>query len=154
MTESELRFALRVVTDGARAQAPAGVRREQGEGIQGLGLGEKITDGRATGSLALRVYVETKKPKRAVASPVPGRLTLPELGECPTDVLEIDDILRHLGLPHRRPRIAPARAPPQTEIDFDQTPHWDRESDGPAPPRNPLDPFDQSLPGDDGTWSA
>ena len=63
----------------------------------------------------------------------------------------VEGILRHLGLPHRPPRIAPARAPPQAEIDFDQTPHFDRTSPdaGPLPPH-----LDQSLPGDDGTWSA
>ena len=61
-------------------------------------------------------------------------------------------------LPDRTPRLTPARAPPQTEIDFDQTPHWDRIASVTLPTNNPpspgFDPLDQSLHGDDGTWSA
>jgi hypothetical protein len=34
-------------------------------------------------------------------------------------------ILLHLGLPDRPPPVAPARGPPQAEIDFDQTPGYD-----------------------------
>ena len=71
-----------------------------------------------------------------------------------TDPPVVEGILRHLALPHRPPRLAPARAPPQAEIDFDQTPQWEREAEGTAPPRPDLDSFDQSLPDDDGTWSA
>ncbi len=71
-----------------------------------------------------------------------------------TDPSVVQGILRHLALPHRPPRLAPARAPPQAEIDFDQTPQWEREAEGTAPPRPHRDPFNQSLPDDDGTWSA
>lgn len=127
MTESELRFVLCVVTATRRVQVPLAMRSEElstesfrretariaersrswvlGEGIQGLGLGEKISGGRGTGSLALRVYVETKKPEGAVESPVPGRVTVPGVGQCSTDVIEIGRIHREMFTERVRPAM-------------------------------------------------
>ena len=63
-------------------------------------------------------------------------------------------ILRHLRIPEYPPPISPARGPPQTALlAVDPPSPRDQGSQGnqPTPER---DPFDQSLPGDDGTWSA
>lgn len=127
MSEEELRLALQVVTEGARARAPDPIasetfttetfRRESdrvatrsrpwtlGEGIQGLGVGEKLSRGRATGALALRVYVEAKKPKASVNNPVPRRVAIPELGETPTDVLAIGRVKAELLTDRVRPAM-------------------------------------------------
>jgi hypothetical protein len=121
--ESELRFALHLLTQGAstsdaaaraaairrlaRGSGTADVpdsesfRRESarlversrpwvaGTGIQGVGLGEKISEGRGTGVLALRVYVEAKRPLGQLDDPVPPTVDVPEFGELRTDVIEI-----------------------------------------------------------------
>ena len=63
-------------------------------------------------------------------------------------------ILRHLRIPEHPPPISPARGPPQTELlAVDTSSPWDQanQRNHATPGR---DPFDQSLPGDDGTWSA
>jgi hypothetical protein len=71
-----------------------------------------------------------------------------------TDPGVVRPILRHLRIPEHPPPISPARAPPQTELlALDPPSPWDPGSQGKhATPGH--DPFDQSLPGDDGTWSA
>jgi len=56
-------------------------------------------------------------------------------------------ILLHLDLPHRPPRVSPARGPPQAELHFDQTPAFDLA----APEAIPEYEFDQSAPHD---WEA
>lgn len=111
MIEQDLVMALAFVTEGSAAKAPKASSREvfstqafqkatarleekarswvMGEGVQGLGLGEKFSDGAATGELALRVYVDQKRPLASLKNPVPKRVTLPELGLAHTDVLEI-----------------------------------------------------------------
>jgi hypothetical protein len=110
-SERELRLALEFVSEGDRAVIPRGQSREtfstesfraetrrlrekarpwtQGPGIQGLGLGEKISNGKVGDELALRVYVARKKPLSQVTNRVPKRVRVPELGEFPTDVEEI-----------------------------------------------------------------
>jgi len=68
-----------------------------------------------------------------------------------TDPGVVRPILRHLPIPEHPPPVAPARGPPQTELLAHDPPSpWDTAHD-PQPER---DPFDQSLPRDDGTWSA
>jgi len=68
-----------------------------------------------------------------------------------TDPAVVRPILRHLRIPEHPPPVEPARAPPQTELlAFDPPSPWDTASDA----ARGFDPFDQSLPGDDGTWSA
>ncbi len=53
-----------------------------------------------------------------------------------------------LRIPEHPPPVAPARGPPQTELLAHDPPSpWDTAHD-PPPGR---EPFDQSLPGDDGT---
>lgn len=59
-----------------------------------------------------------------------------------TDPPVVQGILLHLDLPHRPPPIAPARGPPQAELDLDQTTGFDLTAPEPAPDFD----FDQSLP--------
>jgi hypothetical protein len=54
----------------------------------------------------------------------------------------VQRILLHLDLPHRPPRVSPARGPPQAELHFDQSPAFDLV----APDAPPEFAFDQSLP--------
>ena len=86
--EKTLVRAHELLTEGLNAQLPARMATEaflaeaevvrsqaqewtHGDGIEGLGVGEKISAGRPTGELALRVYVERKLPKRRLRSPSP-----------------------------------------------------------------------------------
>jgi hypothetical protein len=69
-----------------------------------------------------------------------------------TDPPVVRQILEHLDLPVRPPPLAPARGPPQHQLlSVDPPSPFDL---GPAASASDRDPFDQSLPGDDGTWSA
>ena len=64
----------------------------------------------------------------------------------------VGPILRHLRIPELPPPINPARGPPQTELlAVDPPSPWDpmNQRNHAAPGR---DPFDQTPPGDDGTW--
>jgi hypothetical protein len=71
-----------------------------------------------------------------------------------TDPGVVRPILRHLRIPEHPPPISPARGPPQTELlAVDPPSPWDQASHGDSRSTGP-DPFDQSLPGDDGTWTA
>lgn len=64
-----------------------------------------------------------------------------------TDPPTVEAILLHLDLPSRPPPLMPARAPPQAEISFDQTPKFEPENGELVPEFE----FDQSLPE---TWDA
>jgi hypothetical protein len=59
----------------------------------------------------------------------------------------VERILLHLDLPHRPPRVSPARGPPQAELHLDQSPAYDLA----APESIPEYEFDQSTPDD---WEA
>jgi hypothetical protein len=59
----------------------------------------------------------------------------------------VQDILLHLDLPYRPPRVSPARGPPQADLDLDQSPAFDPAAPEPIPECE----FDQSLPHD---WGA
>ena len=68
-----------------------------------------------------------------------------------TDPPVVRQILERLDLPIRAPPLAPARGPPQHDLlAVDPPSPFDLHASAPAE----RDPFDQSLPGDDGTWSA
>ena len=54
----------------------------------------------------------------------------------------VERILLNLDLPHRPPRVSPARGPPQAELHLDQTPAFDLA----APEAIPQFEFDQSPP--------
>ncbi len=59
-----------------------------------------------------------------------------------TDPAPVRSILTYLDLPSRPPPLTAARAPPQTELGFDQSSGFDPTDPEPIPE---LD-FDQSLP--------
>jgi hypothetical protein len=59
----------------------------------------------------------------------------------------VERILLHLDLPHRPPRVSPARGPPQAELHLDQSPAFDLA----APDAAPEYEFDQFPPRD---WDA
>lgn len=99
------RRALEVLTEGAAAPGVSSIRLEAlgmheearpwtlAENIQGLGIAERITDGRRLDELALKVYVERKLPKSRLANPVPGSVPVPGLGGAvETDVQEIGKV--------------------------------------------------------------
>jgi len=113
--EKELRFGLDVITSGASAKSPttqfatteasieafsvetAETEKKAkswlfSEGIQGIGIAEKITEGKKLEELALRVYVETKKPNAKVAKPIPKEVAVPAVGNITTDVIEIGPV--------------------------------------------------------------
>jgi len=119
--EQALVRGLEVLTEGSSAQPPAaavdeGFRAEaehvrvraqewtHAEGIEGLGVGDKISQGQPTGELALRVYVARKLPMRGLAKPIPLAVPVPEVGELTTDVIE----LGHLEPQSFRERARPA----------------------------------------------
>ncbi len=112
--EQDLVLALEFLTEGARAVVPASMARPafttesfqqetqkvqekakpwtMGRSIQGVGIGPKVTKGKATEDLALRVYVQKKKAKAKVKNPVPKSVQVPEVGQIGTDVLEIGKV--------------------------------------------------------------
>jgi len=59
----------------------------------------------------------------------------------------VQRILLRLDLPHRPPRVSPARGPPQAEPEFDQSPAFDLAAPEPIPDYE----FDPSPPHD---WDA
>jgi len=104
--QRDLLIGLEMLTEGAAAAVPQSIRSESlsaesekikkrsrgwtmGAGIQGVGIGQKITGRRETDELVLKVYVERKKPVAKCKAPVPKRVRLPEVGSLPTDVEEI-----------------------------------------------------------------
>lgn len=127
-TENDLVLALEFVTEGAKAAVPQTLARAefstesfvaetrkiqkkarpwtQGRGIQGVGIGEKISDGKVSGDeLALRVYVEKKKPKSKIKNPVPSKLPVPEIGDVTTDVVEIGRVEPEIFTSRVRPAM-------------------------------------------------
>jgi len=76
-----------------------------GSGVQGLGIGDKLTHGEPTGELALRVYVEKKKPTANVDHPVPKVVVVPGVGEGITDVIELGRIVPELFTERVRPAM-------------------------------------------------
>ena len=107
--EKDLVLALEILTEGAGAAVPQVLRVESfmkasartqkasrnwtgGPGIQGVGVGERITAGKQLSELVLKVYVAKKKPKSKVKNLVPSRVTIPEVGKLLTDVEEIGKV--------------------------------------------------------------
>ncbi|MCP3964256.1 MAG: hypothetical protein GY719_41030 [bacterium] len=111
VSEDNLILALEFLTEGARAAVPRSLSRDefqvesfqaetqrihekardwtQGYGVQGLGIGEKLSGGHGTGELAMRVYVEKKKAEAKIKHQVPKTVKIPEIPDVPTDVVEI-----------------------------------------------------------------
>ena len=113
----DLRKALRILTEGKKMKGAsefmleAAAAQEEaapwtaGENIQGLGLAERITDGKKLDELALKVYVDRKLPMAKVSNPVPKKLDLPGMDvKVETDVEEIGTV----GLEMVTSRFRPA----------------------------------------------
>ena len=95
-TPPELTFALESVTAGAEAprQRVRDLERTsrpwlRQSGVQGIGIGAKVTDGVDTGVLALRVYVDAKRPLAQIDHPVPKVVEDPAAPPVLTDVIAI-----------------------------------------------------------------
>lgn len=125
--ESELILALEFVTEGANAVVPQELHQAafglesfkketekirqksrdwtSGRGIQGIGIGHKISKGKQTEDLSMRVYVERKKPASKVKNKVPKSVSVPEVGKIPTDVVEIGKLVLETFTDRIRPAI-------------------------------------------------
>ncbi len=94
-------------TEAFRAEAAAVAQRAQpwtvGPGVQGVGIGEKVTKGHPTGELALRIYVDRKRPKDAIDNPVPGELDVADLRGITTDVVAIGPVEAEMFVDRARP---------------------------------------------------
>lgn len=124
-SERDLRYALDVLMEGPKAGIPK-TRIERTVGfsefetesltvqettqtwmekpsIQAVGLGEKITDGKVTDTMAVRVYVDKKVPEADLNVPVPKRIDVPAVGEVVTDVIEIGMIEPEVFTERARP---------------------------------------------------
>jgi hypothetical protein len=122
-TEKELRLALDMLTEGEEAPTLQSPRAEalrteavrvrgkalpwtSEEGIQGFGIGPKITDAEQLDELVLKVYVEKKKPKSKVADPVPKEVKIAGIEEkIATDVQEIGKVELESNTTKVRPAI-------------------------------------------------
>lgn len=74
-----------------------------GPGIQGVGIGQKMTQGVPTGALALRVYVDRKRPLAEVENPVPATVSVADIPDVTTDVIEIGVVQVELFTQRARP---------------------------------------------------
>ena len=94
-------------TDAFRAEAAAAAQRAVpwtvGPGVQGVGIGEKVTEGQPTGDLALRVYVDHKRPKATIDNPVPDQVDVGDLRGVITDVIAIGHVEAELFVDRTRP---------------------------------------------------
>jgi hypothetical protein len=94
-------------TEAFRAEAAAVARRAMpwtvGSGVQGVGIGEKVTEGQPTGELALRVYVDRKRPKATIDNPVPDQVDVADLSGVITDVIAIGTVEPEIFVGRTRP---------------------------------------------------
>ena len=124
-TSDRLELALDCVTDGRPSRVPRSLPAEEfateafhaeaeaaaqrakpwtiGSGVQGVGIGEKVTDGQPTGELALRVYVDRKRPKAKIDNPVPDQVDVADLRGIVTDVIAIGHVEAELFVDRTRP---------------------------------------------------
>lgn len=119
MKKSTLRAALEMVTGGSEARVPEVLRAEAiarheetqpwrtSDQVQGYGIGRRITRGERLSDLALKVYVERKKPRKELGpETVPARIMMPGLGaEIETDVEEIGRIELEADTMRHRPAM-------------------------------------------------
>ena len=125
-TPDRLELALDCVTDGRPSHVPRSLPTEEftaeafraeaaeaarnarpwtvGDGIQGVGIGEKTSRGRPTGDLALRVYVDHKKPLATLDdNPVPEAVRIGDVQGVTTDVIAIGTVEPELFAERARP---------------------------------------------------
>jgi hypothetical protein len=117
-TTKELRRALEVLTEGGDAPMleslkpkAAMVQKESrswttGKGIQGLGIGQKMTDATRRKDLVLKVYVEEKLPKSKCKNLVPSKVRIPGISsQLATDVESIGKVEIEPNTSRVRPAI-------------------------------------------------
>lgn len=96
-----------LTTEAFRAAAAATARRALpwtvGSGVQGVGIGEKVTEGQPTGELALRVYVDRKRPIAMIDNPVPDHVDVADVHGALTDVIAIGPVEAELFVDRSRP---------------------------------------------------
>jgi len=109
---------------GAHALAVRAAAPRRNQNVVGVGVAEKIVDGKPTGVLAVKFYVKTKFPKGAVAS---GSQLPKEVDGIPTDVEQVGTFrafkprgrkasAQDATMPNPRVRMRPAR--PGSSIGF------------------------------------
>ena len=78
--------------DPATRRAKAAIEKDllSRKGVTGVGVGEKISDGKRTGKPCIRVYVKKKLPKSKLAK---GEVIPAEINGVPTDVIEREFVL-------------------------------------------------------------
>ncbi len=116
--KKDLLLALEMITGGDQAPLPETLRAAaqtvharaspwtMGEGIQGVGIAEKITDGQRVGEVVIKVYVDKKKPKSKLRNLVPTGIKIPSVPEkIPTDVEEIGRVEKEPNTMRVRPAI-------------------------------------------------
>ena len=111
--------ALDILTQGTAAPASASIGLEavesvhresrpwtMGEGIQGLGIAAKVTDGEQRPETVLKVYVEKKKPRSQVSNMVPKAVPVPGVEQpIDTDVEEIGRVEKEPNTTRVRPAV-------------------------------------------------
>lgn len=110
--------ALEMLTEGSDAPVAEAVRAEaaavqktarpwvMGPGIQGLGIARRVTAGKASKELALKVYVEKKLPKAKCKNPVPRTCRIGAIaGAIPTDIEAIGRVRLESNTSKVRPAI-------------------------------------------------
>jgi len=113
-----LRKALDILTEGGSAPVKESLKPRaeslhdssrpwtMGEGIQGLGIGQKISDNEVLPDLVLKVYVEKKLPKSQVTNMVPEAVEFPGVEEqLRTDVEAIGKVELESNTSRIRPAI-------------------------------------------------
>lgn len=111
--KATLKFCVDVIADGSPSRRPASLSKSRyatdafvaeavstaevsrpwisNDGIQGIGIGEKISGGQPTGELAIRAYVDRKRPVSQLANVVPPTLNVGDI-EVITDVIAIGEL--------------------------------------------------------------
>lgn len=75
-------------------------------GIQGIGIGEKLTKNKKTGVNGLRIYVEQKLPKSKLKAVAPKKLAFGDNDAVPVDVIPIGKLKLHDNTQRIRPLTA------------------------------------------------
>jgi hypothetical protein len=90
-----------------RSAAPIPVRPDwvNHPSIQALGLGEKISGGQQQEIIALKIYVEKKLPLGQLDLPIPKHVSLGDVENIVTDVVEIGKIELHGNVQRLRPAL-------------------------------------------------
>ena len=117
--EKDLIKALDILTEGDEADMPQSLRATakaglvktkakpwtMGKGIQGVGIGNKISDGVELDELVIKVYVDKKRPKSDVTNLVPRVVDIEGLDAIQTDVEAIGKVRRESNTIRVRPAI-------------------------------------------------